>query len=134
MHPHFGIFFFAIAKEDHAGFEQKASIVFPEIIRSTSDVCALARRMVHPFSLLLDHILQGVAGVLSVEGKLVRVELRADASMLSILEVYNFSDAHMMQSDSLLERGDEPHQLVMGGCCNCMFLDDFLRVAMPEEG
>lgn len=30
------------------------------------------------------------------------MELSTDATMFDILEVYNFSDAHMMQRDSLL--------------------------------
>lgn len=134
MHPYFSIFFFAIAKEDHAWLDQKASVMFPEVIRSTDDVHALAWGMVHPFSLLLDHILQGISSILSVDEQLMWVELRADATLLPILEVYNFSDAHMMQCDSLLERCDERQQLVMGRCCNGMFFDYFLRVAMPEEG
>lgn len=134
MHPHFGIFFFAIAEEDHAGFDQKASVIFPEIIRGTDDVHALARGMVDPFSLLLHHILQGISGILSVDEQLVGVELRADAALFSILEVYNFSDAHMVQCDPLLERGNEHQQLIMGWSCNDVFFDYFLRVAMPQEG
>ena len=96
MHPHFGILFLAIAKEDHAGFNQKASVMFPEVICGTDDVQALAWGVVDPFSLLLDHVLQGVSSILSVDEQLVRVELRADATLLSILEVYNFSNAHMV--------------------------------------
>lgn len=134
MHPNFSSFFLAIAKKDHAGFEQKASMMFPKIIRSTDDVRALAGRMIHPFALFLNHILQGIACILSVEDELVRVELGADATMLDILEVYNFSDAHMMQRDSLLECGDEDQQLVMRWGGNCMFFDNFLRVPMPKEG
>lgn len=58
MQPNFRIFFLAIAKKDHAGFEQKASVMFPKVIYSTEYVCALARRMIHPFALLLNYILQ----------------------------------------------------------------------------
>lgn len=71
MHPHFGIFFFSIAKEDHTGLDQKASVMFPEVIRRTDDAHALTGGMVHPFSLFLDHILQGISSILSVDEQLM---------------------------------------------------------------